>query len=195
MSFQNLFEAALAERASRGKFGLSWSTDEESDYSSQTEFYGNPGITKDSNYPNETQLEDCEAVKENDSPSNTKWGRIRMTTKPGCSDALELNSPENEKASMEIILEKGREAAREHQSQDPAIKLVFQWANADENGTQTSLEGTQTQREESSSYCSQGRCGGTLECLGTTGICRWSSIPKAACGGNKYKYQTVCSAH
>ena len=62
-----------------------------------------------------------------------------MTTKPGCSDGLELNSSENEKASMEIILEEGREAAREHQAQDPAIKFVFQWANADENGTQTSL--------------------------------------------------------
>ena len=139
MSFQKLFEAALAERASRGKFGLSWSTDEESDYTSQTEYYGNPGMTKDSNYPNETQLENCAAVKENDSPSNTKCGRVRMTTNPGCSDGLELNSPENEKASMEIILEEGREAAREHQAQDPAIKLVFQWANANENGTQTSL--------------------------------------------------------
>ena len=89
MSFQKLFEAELAELASRGKFGLSWLTDEESDYSSQTEVYGNPGITKDSNYPNETHFENCEAVKENDSPSNTKCGRVRMTTNPGCFDGLE----------------------------------------------------------------------------------------------------------
>ena len=40
---------------------------------------------------------------------------------------------------MEIILEEGREAAKEHQAQDLAITLVFQWANADKNGTQTSL--------------------------------------------------------
>ena len=193
MSFQKLFEAALAERASGGKFGLSWSTDAESDYSSQAEFYGSPEITKDSNYPNETQLENCEAVKENDSPSNNKWGRVRMTTNPGCSDGLELNIPENEKASMEIILEEGREAAREHQAQDPAIKLVFQWANADENGTQTSLGKLNVKK--AAAAAAGGRCGGTLECLGTTGTCRWSSIPELACGGNNYKYQTVCSAH
>ena len=40
---------------------------------------------------------------------------------------------------MELTLEEGREAARDHQAQDHSIKLVFQWGNADKNGTQTSL--------------------------------------------------------
>ena len=40
---------------------------------------------------------------------------------------------------MEIVLEEGKEAAREHQAQDPAIKLVFQRANVDKNGPQMSL--------------------------------------------------------
>ena len=75
---------------------------------------------------------------------------------------------------MEIVLEEGREAAREHQAQDPAIKLGFHWVDADKNGTQTSPG----KREENSSYCSRRGCAGTLVCAGTTRIGRGSSLRK-----------------
>ena len=51
---------------------------------------------------------------------------------------MKQNLSNNDKTSMDIILEEGREPAREHQAQDLAIKLDFQWANADKNCTQTS---------------------------------------------------------
>ena len=37
MSFRNLYYAVMKKRASRGKFGFEWSTDDESDYSGQNE--------------------------------------------------------------------------------------------------------------------------------------------------------------
>ena len=61
-----------------------------------------------------------------------------MITNPDHSAKTELDLPGNGKILIVIVLEEGREAAQEHQTQDPASKLIFKCAEAGNNGTQTS---------------------------------------------------------
>ena len=88
---------------------------------------------------NQTEIEVPETDDGSNYCSHNNFRRVQMTPNLGQSSKHEANLPNNNAKSMEIVLEEGREAAKEHLAQDPAIKLVFQSANADKTGKQTSL--------------------------------------------------------
>ena len=74
---------------------------------------------------NKPEIEVPETADGSNYCSHNIFGRIRMTTNLDQSSKQETNFPKNDETSMEIILEEGREAAREHQAQDTANKFVF----------------------------------------------------------------------
>ena len=139
MSFQKLYDALTKERASRGKLGLNWSTtDQESDYSCQTEV-GETQMTTETGDSNNPEIEFPETDNGSNYCSHNNFGRVRMASNPYQSSKHEVNFPKDDETSMKIVLEEGREAEREHQAQDPAIKLVFKLAIADKTARKRPL--------------------------------------------------------
>ena len=127
----------MKERASRERLDLDFSTNDESEYSSQTEISG-IYMTAETGDFNKPELKIPETDERSKYSSLTIYMRVRMTKNPDHSAEPEVNLLRDDEISMEFSLEEGREAAREYQAQDPAVKLIFQWANANKNCRQTS---------------------------------------------------------
>ena len=100
----------MKERVSRGKFRLNFSTDEESENSRQTEIGGTSGTTETGNFNKPGSY-----IPETDERALS----VRMTTNPDLYGEPEMSFPRNDEISMEIVLEEGRQAAREHHVQQP----------------------------------------------------------------------------
>ena len=137
MSFRKLYDAVTEKCVSGGKFGLGWLTDEESDYSGETEVGGTQMTTETVNF-NRHEIKVPETDNGSNYCSHNNFGSVRMTTNlEDQSIRHKTNLPNNDETSMKNTPGEGREAAREHQAQDSAFKLDFQWDNAHKNGTQT----------------------------------------------------------
>ena len=96
-------------------------------------------MTTETVHFNKPEIEVPETDKGRKYCSLNNLGRDRMTSNPDQSSKHEANFPNNDETSMEIVLEEGREAARERQAQDPAIKLGFHWSDADKTARKRPL--------------------------------------------------------
>ena len=136
MSFRKLYDAVMKERPSRGKSGIDWSTDEESGVitllvgrpvDSKLSFDGTQMSTETGDFK-KPELKIPETDNKRNYCSHNNFWRVQTTTNLAKSSKheIKINLPNTDETAIENFLEEGREAAREHQTQDPAIKLVFQ---------------------------------------------------------------------
>ena len=70
-------------------------------------------------------------------------GKVRLT-----EAATTMNYDSTDTNKMSLIIEEGREFAREKQMEDPTLNLIFSWADAQTKPTQPSLEKLRVKRSK-----------------------------------------------